>query len=486
MKVIGRLTALLMLITLVLSACGTSAPQGAAATTVPAAEAQPTTAAGAPAPTDAAAAQPTTAPAAAANSGEKVKVEWWTENAEQPYQDALKRDFIDPFNAAHPNIELVMTFNDKLDDALRTAVQGGAGPDILQTPGPAFVAEYVGAGHILDLDQYAAKYGWKDKIFPWAMDVGKVDGKLYSLPLTYETMVMWYNKKTMADNGWKPPTNRAELEQLAEAAKAKGLQPFVNGNAGWKGVNEWLSTIFYSNYAGADNVYQALSQKKQWNDPLFTESVKLLNDYMQKGYFRGSKENYYATDFPEVGADLAGGKGVIDFEGTWAFSGMQTNFKDNPGDWDWAQVPVLRDGVTPVFDMGIGSTLSINADSKNADAAAEVLNWVYNDPKRAAQIIHDFPGEWVVPMKLNKGDFPGDTDPRFIRALETIADASQKGQYGYTTWTFWPAKSDQYIIEKLENVFNGQMTPEDFSKGLQDMFAQDAKDGKVPPIPARQ
>lgn len=473
-----------MLIALLLSACGGAATPAAAPTTAPAAsgdQAQPTAAEAAP--TTAAEAAPTTAPAT--TDGQKVKVTWWTENAEDPYQEALKRNFVDPFNAAHPDIELEITYNDSLDQILRTAVQGGSGPDIIQTPGPAFVAEYVAAGHILDLDQFAGKYGWKDKIFPWAMDVGKLDGKLYSLPLTYETMVMWYNKKTFADNGWKVPTNRLELEKIAEEAKAKGIQPFVNGNAGWKGVNEWLATVFYSNYAGADNVHAALSQKKQWTDPLMVESVGLLNDYMQKGYFRGSKENYYATDFPEIGADLASGKGAIDFEGTWAFGSMQGYFTDNPNDWDWAQIPALRDGVTPVFDMGIGSTLSINAKSQNIDAAAEVLDWVYNDPKRSAQIIHDFPGEWVVPIKLSKGDFPADTDPRFIRALETIADASAKGNYGYTTWTFWPAKSDQYIIEKLEGVFNGQMTPEQFSSGLQDQFAQEAKDGKVPPIPAR-
>jgi hypothetical protein len=34
-------------------------------------------------------------------------------------------------------------------------------------------------------------------------------------------------------------------------------------------------------------------------------------------------------------------------------------------------------------------------------------------------------------------------------------------------------------------VFNKEITPEEFSKQLQDTYAQDAKDGKVPPIPAR-
>lgn len=465
MKTFPRLPLLLTLFALALSACGSAAPATPAA---PAAE-QPSTGAA-------------VAPAA---SGEKAKVVWWTENVQPVYQEALKRNFIDPFNAAHPNIELEITYNDKLDEVLRTAMQGGAGPDLVQTPGPAFVAEYVAANLVTDMDAFNTKYGWDKSIFPWAIESGKVNGKLYSLPLSYETMVMWYNKKTFAENGWTVPTTRAELEQVAEAAKAKGMFPFVNGNASWKGVNEWLVSSFYGNVAGAETVHAALTQQKSWDDPTLVDSISLLNDYMQKGYFRGGKENYFATEFTDINTSLASNKGVINFAGTWDFQNRPIEFKDNPNDWDWAPVPALRDNVTPSFPLGIGSTLSINAATKNPEAVAEVINWIYNDPKRAAQIIHDFPGEWVVPIKLTKADFPADTDPRFIRALETLADASAKGQYGYTTWTFWPAKSDQYIIEKMDSVFNGQLTPQAFSEGLQAQYAKDKADGKLPPVPAR-
>ncbi len=425
------------------------------------------------------------APTAVPATGDKVKVSWWTENAEENYQKGLVENFVKSFNDAHPNIELEIKFTDKLDEVLRTAVQGGAGPDIIQTPGPAFVAEYIAAGHIASLDDYAKKYGWDGKIFKWALEAGKLNGTLYSLPLTYETMVMWYNKKTLADNNWQVPTSRIELEKIAEEAKAKKISPFVNGNAGWKGVNEWLVSSWYGNYAGADVVYKALKQDTKWDDPLLVESIALLGDYMQKGYFRGSKESYFATDFPEIDADLAGGKGVFDFAGTWAFGGKDAQFKDNPKDWDWAPVPSLRDGVKPSFPIGIGSTLSINSKAKNTDAVAEVLAWVYGDAKRSAKIIHDFPGEWVVPIDLKKDDFPADTDARFVRALETIATSSKSGDYGYTTWTFWPKKSDQFIIEQMDSVFSGKMTAAEFSKKLQDMYATEAKDNQLPPVPVR-
>jgi raffinose/stachyose/melibiose transport system substrate-binding protein len=422
-------------------------------------------------------------------SGERVTVTWWYGNQEEAVQSqhrqAIQKNFVDSFNTAHPQIELEIIYQDQGEGPLRIALQAGQGPDIVHTPGPTFAANYALAGHIVPLDAYAEQYGWNETIFPWALEAGKADGNLYSLPQTYETMFLWYNKKTFADNGWQPPKNRTELEAIAQEAQARDMMPFVNGNAGWRGVNEWLLTIFYNNYAGADNVYRALKQEMRWDDPVFVEAVALLNDYMQQGFFRGSKESYYATDFPDIGADLASGKGAIDFAGTWAFTSRPTDFAANPDDWEWAQIPALRDGVTPVYSIGIGSTVSINAHSQHPDAAARVLDWLYNNPQRAAQIIHDFPGEWIVPIRLTKADFPPTTDPRYIRALETTANASKYGNFGYTTWTFWPPRSNDYIIEKLELVFGGQMTPLEFSMGLQELFAQEFQNGRVPLIPPR-
>ena len=44
------------------------------------------------------------------------------------------------------------------------------------------------------------------------------------------------------------------------------------------------------------------------------------------------------------------------------------------------------------YDLAIGSTVSINSKSANPEAAAEVLNWLYADAKRAAAIASISPG----------------------------------------------------------------------------------------------
>jgi raffinose/stachyose/melibiose transport system substrate-binding protein len=56
--------------------------------------------------------------------------------------------------------------------------------------------------------------------------------------------------------------------------------------------------------------------------------------------------------------------------------------------------------------------------------------------------------------------------------------------FGYTTWTFWPAKSDTYIYQQMDKVLAGQLTPKDYCAGLDSVFQQEFKAGKTPPVPA--
>ena len=46
----------------------------------------------------------------------------------------------------------------------------------------------------------------------------------------------------------------------------------------------------------------------------------------------------------------------------------------------------------------------------------------------------------------------------------------ERRDYGYTTWTFWPPKSETYLIEEIEKVWAGDMTVEEYLQGLQDIF----------------
>ena len=76
-------------------------------------------------------------------------------------------------------------------------------------------------------------------------------------------------------------------------------------------------------------------------------------------------------------------------------------------------------------------------------------------------------------------------DPRIARAFELFAEASNAGNYGYTTWTFWPPRSDVYIYEEIERVWDGQITTAEYLEGLNSLFAEELAAGEIPPLPER-
>ncbi len=422
-----------------------------------------------------------------ARAQDVVTVTWWTESGD--FLQHVQDTFVKSFNDSHSNIKLELVGQEKLDDVLRTAFQAGEAPDILQTPGASFIAEYVASGQIQAMDDYATKFGWKDKLLPWAYESGILDGKLYSLPLTYESMILFYNKSLFERNNWTIPNNAADFQKLLQTISDAGIHPFAYSNSEWKPSNEHLVGVYLNNYAGADNVYKALTGEKKWTDPEFSEAIQLLTDQIAiKGWFGGSLDNYYAYASADDFADLTTGKSAMMMSGTWQFANMKTYFTSEVADqWDWAPIPMFKEGVGDYnYMLATGSTLSINAKSKNVDAAAEVLNYLLSDPKLvlANAAGADF-GEWMVPLHYTDADFPDGADPRVVRYFSDFAKVTGEGRYGYTTWTFWPADADVQLWQDIEQVWAGDEMVADYLAAQQAEWDKARADGKTLPIPKR-
>ena len=417
-----------------------------------------------------------------------VKVTWWTETS--PKIEDINKNFVEPFNKSHPNIQLEIVPQDKLDDTLRTAIQADSAPDILQTAGGAFIAEFVPAGVVLPMDSYAKQLGWQDKLLPWAYEAGFLENKLYSLPLTFESMILLYNKTLFEKNGWKPPTTRAELDALSAQLQAKGLHTFSYGYVGWEPTNEHLVGIYLNNFAGPDNVYKALIGQKKWTDPEFVGAINMLKaDMVDKGMFSGKLENYYTYDWNAFFGELSSGKAGMMMVGSWGFRGAADFFtKETGNDWDWVPLPPFDAQAGPYnYELAIGSTLSINGHSKNADAAAQVLDYLLSNPKITLKLssTSNF-GEWVVPIHYSDADYPEGTDPRIIRFHKDFAKVTGEGHYGYTTWTFWPADADTQLWKDIEQVWAGDMKVEDYLAAQQAAWDKARAAGKTLPIPQRK
>jgi raffinose/stachyose/melibiose transport system substrate-binding protein len=418
-----------------------------------------------------------------------VVVTWWTE--EGLFLDHVQNTFVAAFNEAHPDIRLELVGQQDLNNVLRTAFAAGEAPDILQTPGASFIAEFIDAGLILPLTAAAEDNGWGDKLLPWAYESGIIEGELYSIPLTYESMVLFYNKRLFEENGWTLPTSLDELETLAQTIADAGLHPFAYSNAEWQPSNEHLMGVYLNNYAGPDNVYQALIGEKAWTDEEFVGATNLLKTHLaDNGWYSGSLENYYVYSGVDVWGELVAGEAAMILTGTWCFNCARENFLDDASeDWDWAPIPMFNGASADdyIYLLATGSTLSVNGQSEHPDATIEVLNFLLSDPALVLETSSGASfGEWMVPLNYTPEDFPADTDPRIVRFFSDFAQVTGQGRYGYTTWTFWPAQPNVQLWEAVESVWAGDITTEEYLAEQQALWDEARADGKTLPIPLRQ
>jgi raffinose/stachyose/melibiose transport system substrate-binding protein len=412
---------------------------------------------------------------------DKKPVGFWYESASPENQDNLKTILIDPFNAAHPQDDLSIDFRGSdLDKQLRIAMLSGNGPDVVFTAGPSYVASMAQAGQLLPLDDYAAKLGWNDRLLPLFMELGKYDGKLYALAKTYETLGLFYNKTLFDKNGWKAPTTIAELETLADEMKGKGLVPFGCGNADWRPANEHHVSIVLNSVAGPDNVYKALTGAIPWTDASILAAIDKLDEWWQKGYYG---PNYFSLTLEQAFAQVATGQAGMAPSGTWSFTNIPTYFPTNNAEAAFVGFPSTSG--PPVYALGIGSTLSINAKSENADGAAAVLDYIFND-KFYSEMNSAWQGEWNLPLKDLSGVKLSDKVlPLYTEVMKNLSTAVGAGQYGYTTWTFLPPATDTYLVSGMEEVWLKKISSKDYLKKLDETFQQEKAAGKVPAVPKR-
>jgi raffinose/stachyose/melibiose transport system substrate-binding protein len=405
---------------------------------------------------------------------------------ENTQRDYYLDHFVAAFNKSTDGSPLSLTIrgdDDSLQRLQRTAIASGSGPDLVFTAGPSYGLEFVNAERFVPLDTYAEANNWQDKVLPWAFEAGVIHDHSYMIPTSYETMIMVYNSTVFEEHGWTAPTNREEFEVFASAAAEAGMMPVGIGAGDWAATTEWLVSIFMNHAAGPEAIHDALTGKIPWTDSRIVDSIALLKDYFERGWIGGGVESYFTNHQADLWNGLVEGSIGCLFIGSWAFSSMVPYFNEEAGnydEWEWAPIPQFGDETTgELYSMGVGSTISINADSPRANDAAAYLNFLIQDPQAQLKSVAEVSSQ-PLPLNYSPDDYPKEMEPRIRRLYDSI---DKSDRIGYLTWTFWPPRSDVYIYEQMDRVIIAQMTPEEYCEGLDELFQEEFEGGKVPPIP---
>jgi len=416
---------------------------------------------------------------ASISAQDKVQVTVWLNDDD--LGQCVKDTITDGFNAFSETTEVNVELQPNVDDTLRTALAGGAGPDIIPVDSPSSGQELGRAGLLVPLNGYVTQYGWDERFVPWALELGRVEGELYTLPDSLETLVIWYNKTLFDDNGWEVPATLADLVTLSQTIADAGVVPFSNGFGECLNCMGSLPGAFINHYAGGEVMYQALTGEIPWTDPVFLEAIILLNDMVQNGWFNGGTDRLFTDSFNTAHVTLGSGEAAMYLDGSW-FNPDYVFGEDagNTNDYDWFPIPT-QDG-EEMYVTGVGAAWGINVTSEHPDEAAEYLDWAFSADAQAERFNNcNFA---LAPIRISEDAF-AQADPRTARIYAAYGEAAANGNYGYANWAFFPAEMGTAFNEDIQEVFLGSMTPEDFLSHMQDLFTAAQADGSLPPLPAR-
>ncbi|MFB7943178.1 extracellular solute-binding protein [Streptomyces sp. NPDC056049] len=141
---------------------------------------------------------------------------------------AYWNDVAERFTAANPTIKVdvrVVNWND-IDAQVKTMIQSGNVPDVLQTGG---YADKVADDLLYKADEVLSEKTRANLIDSFAK-AGEVDGTQYGIPFVSSARALFYNKAVFAKAGvTEAPRTWAELKAAAEKIKAEapGVTPYA-------------------------------------------------------------------------------------------------------------------------------------------------------------------------------------------------------------------------------------------------------------------
>jgi raffinose/stachyose/melibiose transport system substrate-binding protein len=441
-----------------LAACG----QAQAPTTTGAGDATAAPAAGTGG--EATAAPAAAAEAPAATTGKKQLLLWDGYQEESSVFD----DLVAKFNQANPDIEVKRESQPQMRDILRTALDAGQGPDIMNyDTGPGFAGVLARAGLLLPIDDGYAQYGWNDRVLPIAKQRATFDGKAYGIGTELEVVGMFYNKRIFQEQGLSEPKTHDEVLQAAEALKKAGLIPIAFADQDkWPAGHTF--SVFSGNIAGKDKLAQAISGKVAWNDADFVQAIQIPFEQMnQAGYFI---PEINAVTYDDWNSLFFTGKAAMSLTGSWQVNAYskQENMSDPVGFFFYP--PIEGKPITP--PSGLGSGYFVSSKTKDPDAAFKFLDFMFS--KETAKVYIEQLNK-IAPIQHNPTDYTITDLMRFtLDVLQKDAD-----KMGYNIDVLTPENFNTIMFDGFQEVLGGRKSAKQQADDLEKAMQDAKKENKV-------
>ncbi|MGV1822699.1 ABC transporter substrate-binding protein [Agrobacterium sp. CG160-95] len=377
-----------------------------------------------------------------------------------PSQLEAERPAIAAFEASHPGVTVQAQALPQKDFWPNVSAQAASGtlPDVLMMSS-AYIDQWAASGNLADVLPFSTSLNLEGYT-PSAVDVGRINGKLYAVPQSWSGAVLYYNKDAFDAAGLTYPTKDWTWEQFLAAAKKLTVDRNGDGNP-----EQWGYYIS-GRYAQVDGWvyrnggrYLNAEGTEMTPNPEALHALKFLTDLVLKEKVAPKPKDLEGVRFQDV---FPLGMAAMWVDGAWNISNNRTvigsKFK-----WGIAEIPRGPDATdTTVRNYAWPDLLSVAANSTKKELAIEFIKHMTQGSRSAK----DFKGGKVPafeevaqrPDWLERDQQPDNK--------EVILNLGQGKLYtGFAKrwdgWRGYGASGSGGMNGELDEVFNGRKSLED-------------------------
>lgn len=350
---------------------------------------------------------------AAAKTGTKTKIVYYQFSAGETNSELLS-SMIDKFEEANPDVEVELQSAAYADyfTALATRMAGNDVPDCFELNMENFLT-YAIRDAIEPLDSYFESTGLSKEVYSEGpINAATYNNKLYAIPQSFSTVVLFYNKALFDQAGISYPTDEwTWADERAAAGKIKALGEDIWGTFQPVSYHEIYKTV----KANGGSLVSDDGRAFTMNSPENIETLQMMLDRVTgEGRVMPNSEDLAGRGDWDL--FKSGNLGMI-HTGIWAFGDFTANITDFQ--WDIVVEPGNKSNASHFF----ANVACVSKQSKNKEAAFRLINFLASN-------------EEVVKMRLDAG-----------WELPTISDDGLMAQYLEIT----PPDNREAVMKSLDN-----------------------------------
>ena len=341
------------------------------------------------------------------------------------------------FNAAHDDIYLDIESPNEAMTVLKTRLIREDYPDIVGIGGDINYSNFLDAELFADISDLDVVSDIKPAYLQIDKDLEFIPQEgVYALPYAANAAGILYNKDMFDENGWEIPQTWSEFISLCDTIKSTGTNPLYLGYkdtwtclAPWNALAVGLApSNVCSRVNSGDTTFKAEYAE-------VAEKIKVLLDY--------AEPNPYAYSYNDACTAFARGESAMYPIGSYAVPQILSVNPDM--NIDSFTFPANDNEEDNVLNSGIDLQFSVMKESKNKEAAYEVLRFLFED--ETVRIYLDDQGG--VPCK--EGDFEL---PEFLSGMEQYIEDNRMSDFHdhhYPSEMSVDALVQTYLMDDSEN-----------------------------------